>query len=148
MRDWLAQYRLAMFFAGGLCVVTAAVIAWSLMGSTAPVEADPFAEFDVELSEPAVSMCTTEAPMLRVPPPLAATESPLDHATWPVNSAETDVATTAAVTAHFASDVTPTAAPAKPVWLLGTIEPLEETTAPSVVPIEVRQAVGAEWFRR
>lgn len=146
MRDWLARYRWATFLAGGFCVAAAAVIGWSLIGRSGPAEPDPFAEIDIELGEPAVAMRTTEVPLLTVPPQGEPSEFRFDHVASSVS--DTDPLRAAAVTAHFSSDPAPTLEAAKPVWFLGTIEPLEETTAPSVVPIEVRQAVGAERFRR
>ena len=119
-----------------------------LPGRDAEVAGDPFAEFDVELGTPAESISAITAPMLTVPPPLEVAKSPLDHVAWPVKSTETDEAMASAVTAHFASDAAPEVESRKPVWLLGTIEPLDDTTAPSVVPIEVRRAVGAERLQR
>jgi hypothetical protein len=146
MWERLNRYRFATFVAGGLCVVAAAVIGWSLLGQKASVEPDPFAEFDVELGEATTSLSATTEPMLTVPPQNEPTGPSFDRISRP--TAETEAPASLAVPAHFSSDALPVGESTTPVWLLGTIEPLEETTAPSVVPIQVRQAVGMERYRR
>ncbi|HUQ70058.1 MAG TPA: hypothetical protein VM165_11070, partial [Planctomycetaceae bacterium] len=127
----------------------AVLIGWSLLGNAPSADADPFADLETELGAPTVSLGPASVEAVSPPSEFPASEfANLTVPTLPGFGDATDSGT-ATLPAHFTTEAgTAIDTSSNPVWLLGTIEPLDDTTAPSVVPLEVRQAVGSERFRR
>ncbi|MDZ4683957.1 MAG: hypothetical protein SH850_02635 [Planctomycetaceae bacterium] len=135
--------------AGGLCVAASVLIGWSLLGNAPSTDPDPFADLETELGAPTVSL--GPASVEPVLPPSEFPVSEFENLALPTLPGFGDATDSGAATmpAHFTTETGTTVdTSSNPVWLLGTIEPLDDTTAPSVVPLEIRQAVGSERFRR
>lgn len=133
MHRWLSRCRHWTLAAAGLCFAIAAGLAWMAFGSMSPpVVSDSLATWEVELNSPSALSASEESggtKVISLRVPMDPDESPATltahHTTGPADSPSTD-----------------------PVWLMGTIEPLDDDSAPSVVPWEVRQAVGYDRANR
>jgi hypothetical protein len=133
MHRWLFRHRRWTLVPAGACFIITAGLAWAIFGRPSPsAETNPFAELDIELGQPSA------------PVPLQTGEA-TNEMTLRLPTDNDQSATT--MTAHFTNG--PAApAPIAPVWLVGTIEPLDDHAPPAVPPWEVRQAANYDSTQR
>lgn len=127
------------------CLLAVAAFAWSRMTGDPGTAVDPLLEPADAFEAPPVTLGeATSAGDFGLPlqiPPAAGDAAPLPRLPGIEEPRDTQTA------AHFTapSDAWPPPTSQAPVWLEGTIEPID---GPPVTPVPVRQAYGYEPFRR